>query len=52
MNPNEPPQQILHRSVNRVITAGDSKLYKPSDLDDPRGWRSPDNEPYRPIGTF
>lgn len=40
---------VVHRSAYRLILAGDAELFKPKHNID-RGWRSPDGEPYRPIG--
>jgi len=40
---------VVHRSANRIILTGDAERFK-SKLNIDRGWRSPDGEPYRPIG--
>ena len=47
----EPSRPVIHRSGNRIICAGDKEFYKP-DLTIPRGWASPDNQPYAPVGNF
>jgi hypothetical protein len=46
----EEPPNIIHRSHNRIIVAGQKEV---SNLDAlPRGWKSPLTQPYKPIGVF
>ena len=47
----EEPPVVVHRSANRMILENDHMLYKPK-KDLLRGWLSPENVPYRPIGNF
>lgn len=47
----EPPV-IVHRSANRIIVAGDGSQNSPNLDGLPRGWKSPQALPYRPIGVF
>ena len=46
------PPQIIHRSGNRIIIAGDN--IKSSQQEDGllRGWKAPMDRPYRALGVF
>jgi hypothetical protein len=41
---------IIHRSANRIIVAGQAQSTKPNLDGLMRGWKSPMALPYRPIG--
>lgn len=41
---------VLHRSQNRLIYQGDNK--RTENPEHERGWLSPREKPYRPVGVF
>ena len=48
----QPPPIVVHRSQNRVITLGSSKLRKQDFAQKTETWFSNPTDPFKQVGTF